>query len=134
MMSPDVAASVFKLIGVLVLIVGGLIAFNIYAKRFFRGHAGIRGRKTVHVLESTPLGLKKSIALVKVPGRILVLGITNDRIALLERIDPNGYEAAAMEEPAGALPSFKDQLRKMSGGWQRHASDTAAMESIEGNS
>ena len=131
MMSPDLMAAAFKLLGVLALIVGGLIAFNVYAKRFFRGRVGSPGRKMVQVLENTPVGLKKSITLVKVPGSVLVLGITNDRIALLERLDTQCYEAAAIAEPTGTMPSFKEQLMKLSGGWQTRRVDEALMESAE---
>jgi flagellar protein FliO/FliZ len=119
MMTPELVTAAMKMIGVLVLIVGGLLAFNVYAKRFFKTNLGAAGQKTVRVLENTPLGLKKSITLVKVPGAVLVLGVTNDRISLLNRIDEPTYEALAETASADRGPSFKDHLRRLSGGLQR---------------
>ena len=73
MMTPELVTAAMKMIGVLVLIVGGLLAFNAYSKRFFKNGLGAAGHKAVRVLENTPLGIKKSIALVRVPGAVLVL-------------------------------------------------------------
>lgn len=118
-MTPELVAAALKMIGVLVLIVGGLLAFNMYSKRFFKhGIAGV-GQKSIQVLEHTPIGIKKSVTLVKIPGAVLVLGVTNDRITLLDRMDGQDYEAVAVAPTSNGMPSFKEHLRKLSGGWQR---------------
>jgi flagellar biogenesis protein FliO len=116
MMSPELMAAAAKLIGVLVLIVGGLLAFNVYSRRFLRTGLG-PGPKTVQVLESTPIGLKKTVTLVKVPGAVLVVGITNDRMTLLDRLAEADYQALRNTEPARPLPTFQDHLRRFTGGW-----------------
>ena len=127
MMSPDIFAAAAKLIGVLVLIVGGLLAFNVYSRRFLKGGLG-SGTKAVQVLESTPVGLKKAVTLVKVPGAVLVVGITNDRISLLDRLSEDVYLSAVEKEPTRPAMSFQDHLRRFSvgGGARRDASHTAA--------
>jgi flagellar protein FliO/FliZ len=43
--------------------------------------------KRIHVLESHYMGVKKTISLVQVPGKVLVLGISGDRINLLDTLD-----------------------------------------------
>lgn len=131
MMTPELVTAAMKMIGVLVLIVGGLLAFNVYAKRFFKTSPGAAGQKTVRVLENTPLGLKKSITLVKVPGAVLVLGVTHDRISLLNSIDEPTYEALAETPSADRGPSFKDHLRRLSGGLQRKQVDVDLAGGIE---
>ncbi len=123
MMTPELVAAALKMIGVLVLIVGGLLAFNMYSKRFFKNGIVGAGQKSVRVLEHTPIGIKKSVTLVKVPGAVLVLGVTNDRITLLDRMDGQDYEALAVARPSDRMPSFKEQLQKFSGGWQRKPAD-----------
>lgn len=123
MMTPELMTAALKMIGVLVLIVGGLLAVNMYSKRFMNSGAGA-GQKSVQVLENTPIGIKKSVTLVKVPGAVLVLGVTNDRITLLDRMDGQNYETLAMASPSERMPSFKEHLRKLSGGWQRKTADT----------
>lgn len=127
MMSPDIFAAAAKLIGVLALIVGGLLAFNVYSRRFLKGGLG-GGARAVRVLESTPVGLKKAVTLVKVPGAVLVVGITNERISLLDRLSEEAYRSAVDAMPARPAMSFQDHLRRFSagGGGKRVAGDTAA--------
>lgn len=124
MMSPELVTAALKMIGVLILILGGLAAFNFYSKRFLRGRVL---QKSIRILESTPLGLKKSITLVQVPGAVLVLGITHDRIALLERMDEQTYAERSEANGKQRMPSFQDHLVKMTGAWQRRQtkSDTS---------
>ena len=119
MMSPELAAAAFKMIGVLVLIIGGLLAFNRYSKRILKGGMGGGGRKRLQILESTPIGLKKSITLIKVPGAVLVLGVTHDRITLLDRMDGHDYDDLADAQELPRPSSFQDHLRKVTGAWQR---------------
>lgn len=130
-MTPELVAAALKMIGVLVLIVGGLLAFNMYSKRFFKHGVAGAGQKSVQVLEHTPIGIKKSVTLVKVPGAVLVLGVTNDRITLLDRMDGQDYEALAVVPSSNSMPSFKEHLRKLSGGWQRKTADAASARSPE---
>ncbi|MBL0716036.1 MAG: flagellar biosynthetic protein FliO [Desulfosarcina sp.] len=104
-----------KMIAVLVLIVGGLIFLNHYVRRHLTA-GGIRpGRRRISVLENAHLGVKKSIAMVQVPGAVLVLGVTADRITLLERIDD--ADEAFGESPSNTetapVSSFKDHLRRL---------------------
>ena len=121
MMTPELVTAAVKMIGVLIIIVGGLLAFNMYSKRFFRHGVGGSGKKLVQVLEHTPVGIKKSVTLVRVPGAVLVLGVTNERITLLDRVDSQDYEDLAETPPTDRMPTFKDHLRKMSNGWQGKA-------------
>lgn len=120
MMAPELIAAALKLIGVLVVIVVAMLVCNGYFKRFLGGGAGGGGRKRMQILESTPLGLKKSITLVKVPGAVLVLGVTQDRITLLDRLD--GQDDIPRADPLSStpkIPSFHEQLRKVTGVFQR---------------
>lgn len=103
------------MIGALVLIVGGLIFLNHYVRRQL--HAGGRrdGQRRVRVLETAHLGVKKSISMVHVPGAVLVLGVTADRISLLERIDDPDGDLTEVARPTGKAParSFQDHLRQL---------------------
>lgn len=48
---------------------------------------GLTGRKRyIHVVESVSLGAKKSVHLIKVPGKVLLIGVTNERIQSLSEI------------------------------------------------
>ena len=122
-MTPELVTAAAKMIGVLIIIVGGLLAFNMYSKRFFRNGVSGAGKKMVKVLEHTPVGIKKSVTLVRVPGAVLVLGVTNDRITLLDRVDSQDYEELAKTISTEGMPSFKDHLKKFSTGWQGKATE-----------
>jgi flagellar biogenesis protein FliO len=79
--------------------------------------AGGGKNNRIQVLESHYLGVKKAIALVKVPGSVLVVGLSADRVSLLSKIEEaevlGGFEADAKTQPSGL--SFRDQLRRFTG-------------------
>ncbi|MFZ7125689.1 MAG: FliO/MopB family protein [Desulfobacterales bacterium] len=109
----DFIASGLKMLGVLILIVGVLAVFNVYSRRLMhRGSAGRRGKR-IQVLESTLLGMKKSIALVRVPGSVLVLGVTGERITLIDKIPESEYRAEATVPSVTPEPSFQDHLGRL---------------------
>ena len=113
MTAPPLMADGLKMIAVLVFVVGGLVFLNVYVRRQLHAGRGPSGRR-IRVLENTHLGVKKSIAMVQVPGAVLVLGVTAERIALLERIDdPDGLhgDASARADNASA-GNFKDHLQR----------------------
>lgn len=70
------------------LIVIALIIGTVYVlKKKFGVRANIRGkRRLIQVVDHAPMGMKKSVSLVKVPGKHLLLGLTNDRIELITEI------------------------------------------------
>ena len=45
-----------------------------------------KGKKRIQIIEHLSMGVKKSIVLVKVPGKHLLIGATNDRIGLISEI------------------------------------------------
>ncbi len=45
-----------------------------------------RGKKRIQIIEHISLGVKKSIVLVKAPGKHLLIGATNDKIGLISEI------------------------------------------------
>lgn len=70
------------------LIVIALIIATVYVlknKYGVRTNLG-RSRKLIQILDHTPMGVKKSLFLVKAPGKHLLLGVTNDNIGLITEI------------------------------------------------
>ena len=113
MTATPLMADGLKMIAVLVFVVGGLVFLNVYVRRQLHAGKGGNGRR-IRVLESTHLGVKKSIAMVQVPGAVLVLGVTTERIILLERIDdPDGLHGAASARADNVSAGcFKDHLQR----------------------
>ena len=112
--TPDMLATSLKMIAALALILGGLGIFFYISKRFVRKDIGVSGGKMIRVLASQYVGLKKSISLVEIPGAILVLGITGDKISLLTKIDDHRIlDQMHDQKNERTTPSFSDHLNKI---------------------
>ncbi|MDP4727185.1 MAG: flagellar biosynthetic protein FliO, partial [Desulfobacterales bacterium] len=93
-------------------VLGGLLLTLWFFKRFVQTRAGGVNNRLIRVLASTAIGLKKNITLVDVPGAILILGVTGDRISLLARIeDPETMRKIRGEIPSKPVIPFGEQLQ-----------------------
>ena len=84
---PDLTMAAIKMImalGVVLFMVWGLYRLT---KGKLAMHPGGRGNKRIQVMESQYVGVKKSIAMVKIPGSVLVLGVGTDSVNLLTKIE-----------------------------------------------
>ena len=112
--TPDMTMTALKMIMALAVVLAGIWAMYVVARRVLQKQ-GAGGRGTlVRVLETRLVGVKKSISLVEVPGALLVLGMSADNISLLARLDPDAVsQAASMAGESQAPPSFVRQWRRM---------------------
>jgi flagellar biogenesis protein FliO len=100
---------------VLTVLVGGLLITFYYTKRKIGKQIGGSKGKLIRVLGNTYIGVKKQISLVEIPGAVLVLGLSGDNISLLAKIDDDKILGNIKSfEEAKVLPSFSDQLQKLS--------------------
>ena len=97
-----------------------LIAALYFAKRIFKGTGIQKKGRMIRVLASTYVGVKKNISLVEVPGAILVLGITNDAINLLAKIeDEEVLKKFGEPEDEKVSGSFSNQLGRLLASYKR---------------
>ena len=75
--------------------------------------SGSSSGQLIQVIASQYIGVKKSIALVKVPGTILVIGVSNDNISMLTKIEDKANIEAIQQEASGMSPSFSDHLQRL---------------------
>ena len=110
---PSMVVAMVKMALVLLLMVGGL-AVVLYFLRSRLKLMPFKGQgHLVRVLSSHPLGLKKHISLVVIPGAVLVVGVTPDRIQLLDKIsDPEVLARLTKGEDAEHGLSFSAILGK----------------------
>lgn len=73
---------VLQSVAIVILLVVGTVIF--IKKKF--GISKAIGKKYLHVIESIPVGAKRSLLLVKIPGKLLVIGMANDQINPLAEI------------------------------------------------
>lgn len=71
--------------------IGLILIIAVVALYFLRGRLGIKTgmgkrKRYLSIVDSVPLGSKKHIHLIKIPGKILVVGATHERIQTLAEI------------------------------------------------
>ena len=121
---PDLISTSLKMLIVLAILVGGLLITFYYTRRKIGKQIGASKGKLIKVLGNTYIGVKKQISLVEIPGAVLVLGLSGDNISLLAKIDDDKILGNIKSfEEAKVLPSFSDQLQKLSSRFKGHSND-----------
>ena len=112
--SPEMWTAAIKMIAALAVVIGLLFGSLHIFKRLFKNRLGVQDRTLIKILSSTYVGVKKNIALVEVPGTVMVLGITNDRITLLSEISKADVEEALRKDSGGNKnTTFAEHLRRL---------------------
>ena len=113
---PDMIVTALKLIAALGVVLAMIYGAHFLSRRFVPGKMGFSRGNPIRLLASSPIGVKKTVCMVAVPGTVLVLGVTQDRIALLTELDPTALPdtaAPAAGDPPAA--GFADQLARLTG-------------------
>ena len=111
--APDPISTALQMLTALAVVVGALLVAFYVMKRFLKRDAGVAGNPLIRVIANQYIGIKKNIALVEVPGAVLVLGISNDRINLLTKIeDQTVLDGIIANTPRHAV-SFSDHLQRL---------------------
>ena len=111
--APDVVSSAFQMLMALGIVLGGLLVFFYFMKRYLKRDGGGTNTQLIKVIASQYVGIKKNIALVEVPGTILVIGVTSDKISLLSQIEDKAVIESIQQEASGTSPSFSDHLQRL---------------------
>ena len=111
--APDAISTTLQMLTALAIVLGGLLVVFYLLKRFLRRDAGGPGNPMIRVIASQYIGVKKNIALVEVPGTVLVLGISNDNISLLTKIEDQSVMDAIRQQSSRLTPSFSDHLQRL---------------------
>jgi flagellar biosynthetic protein FliO len=95
------------------IVLGGLLVIFYFLKRYLKVSGGGSDTKLIRVIASQYIGLKKNITLIKVPGSILVVGVSSDKISLLTKIQDQALIESIQQEAFGVTPSFSDHLQRL---------------------
>lgn len=97
-----------RIASTLLIVIALIIAAAFVLKKKYGIKTNIgKGKKLITIIDHTPIGVKKSIFLVKVPGKHLLIGVTNDRINLLTEIpNENIANASNVANTANTGESF----------------------------
>jgi flagellar protein FliO/FliZ len=83
---PNIFYTALKMMGILMVLLGGLYACLRLMKRLLHSRVTGKPDQLIRVLNVRSIGIKKQIALIEVPGAVLVIGMTGDRMQLLDKI------------------------------------------------
>jgi flagellar protein FliO/FliZ len=108
---PDLAFAALRMLGALALLSILLVGALYLARKF--GAGAQMGGDAIRVLATRALGARERIALVQIPGAVLVLGVTRERIELLDRIADPEQMRRLQSKPE--TPDFKELLGKALG-------------------
>ena len=111
--SPDMVTGAFQMLTALGIVLGGLLFVFYFMKRYIKRDAAGRSRQLIKVIANQYIGVKKTIALVEVPGSILVVGVSNDKISMLTKIEDKAIIEALQEQAGGTSPTFSDHLQRV---------------------
>ena len=123
--APDLTTAAIKMVtalGVVLLIVWGLY-------RLAKGRLNVQAyggrQKQIRIVESQYVGVKKSIAMVQVPGSILVVGVGTDSVNLLTQIDdPEVIHSIRADTTDHRAATFKEHLKRFTHPKTRQRTET----------
>ena len=107
---PEFTITLIKMLGFLLLMAGGAAGVLFLFKRATRSAGPASGRQLINVLSTRPLAPKKSVALIQVPGDILVVGIAGDSLTLLSKIEDRELVTELSAQPT--QPTFSSLLNR----------------------
>lgn len=107
-------AAIFKAAGALILVVGLMLLFVVLMKKIGLSRGRFKPHSLINVLDIHTLAPKKHVAVLDVAGEFIVIGITDQQINMLTRLEKNTLAApAALEKnPDGSLPPFMQVFSK----------------------
>jgi flagellar biogenesis protein FliO len=82
-------------------------------RRWMGPGAGRDTTALIRVVATHPMGPKKSVSLVRVPGLLLVLGVSSDRIEPLARIDDPALLADVDKTAPAGVARFGEHLARL---------------------
>jgi flagellar biosynthetic protein FliO len=96
---PEMASSLRNLVAVAVVL-GLVVVFAWLVRRGVFGTLGRRGPSGIRVETAVPLGERRSLAVVVVEGRRLLIGMTPAQVTLLTELQPESAGFAGTLEKA----------------------------------
>ena len=111
--APNIVSTTIHMLTALGIVLGGLLVVFYLMKRFLKRDVGGSKEQLIKVISSQYIGIKKNISLVEIPGSILVVGISNDNISLLTKIEDKVVLEGLRQESSRVTPSFSDHLQRL---------------------
>ncbi|MBT8370514.1 MAG: flagellar biosynthetic protein FliO [Desulfobacterales bacterium] len=111
--APDLLSTAWQMLTALGIVLGGLLVVFYVLKRFLKKDVSGSNEQLIRVIANHYVGVKKNIALVEVPGAVLVVGVSNDNISLLTKIEDQVVLDGIRHARSQTTPSFADHLQRL---------------------
>lgn len=99
--------------GVLFVLFGVMYALLFFVKKYMFSFTPKGGQAVdIKVLSTRAIMPKKFVTMVKIQGKIYVLGISENSVNLIDKLDDAELEISGTEIDSKQVPSFKDLLKK----------------------
>lgn len=117
----DFVSATIKMIASLAFVLAGILLLYWAMKRFLPKSGRVfGGGQLIRTLATSYVGQKKAISIVEVAGEVLVLGISNNHISLLTKIEDKTMveEIKNAKTQRNSKSSFEHQFKKVSSKFQ----------------
>ncbi|MBI5747501.1 MAG: FliO/MopB family protein [Nitrospinae bacterium] len=85
---PDMSSAIFKTVTALAIVLAAVLLISYIAKKVLKKNDIVFGKdKLIRVLGTSYIGVKKAITLLDVAGEVLVIGVTNNNITMLTKLE-----------------------------------------------
>ena len=104
---PDMSSAIIKTITALAIVLAAVLLIAYIAKKVLKKNDIVFGKdKLIRVLGTSYIGVKKAITLLDVAGEVLVIGVTNNNITMLTKLES--------EDAKSKLLNSNSKLRTLS--------------------
>jgi flagellar biosynthetic protein FliO len=111
--APEMLTGAFQMLTALGIVLGGLLLVFYFMKRYLKRNGRGSNGQLIKVIANQYIGVKKNIALVEIPGSILVLGLSTDKITMLTQIEDKAIIQTIQQGSRGVSPTFTDHLQRL---------------------
>jgi flagellar biogenesis protein FliO len=95
----SLAMTMLKVFGALLLTVGLMLLIAAWIRKLGLGRAGLNQGRLINVLDTKMIAPKKYLAVVRIGGKTLAIGVTDQQITLLSALEADDVPAAASGGP-----------------------------------
>ena len=114
---PDMSSAIFKTITALAIVLAAVLLISYIAKKVLKKNDIVFGKdKLIRVLGTSYIGVKKAITLLDVAGEGLVIGVTNNNITMLTKLESEDAKSKLLNSnsklriPNSELQTPKDEM------------------------
>jgi flagellar protein FliO/FliZ len=109
----SLALTIMKVMGALILTVGIMLLLAIWLRKLGLSRAGLQQGRLISIIDTKMIAPKKYVAVVQVADQTLALGITDQQITILTKLEAGATQIQESREDSPQQTSFATLLGKV---------------------